>query len=1048
MSRTSSGTPRLSLQFFGQFQVQLDGKPVTAFNSDKTRALLMYLTLESNRAHRRESLSGLLWPNVLDTSARQSLSQSLSILRKLLPGGEGEGETRAFIVADREAIQFNPNSDYALDVRQLETLANVDLGNPAGFAEAERILGLYRAPLLEGFTIPDAEGFEEWLLLRRESLQRVALEAFDKAVAAATARGDYAKAIELARRQLEIDPWREETHRDLMLAYAFNGQRADALAQFEKCRQILRDALGIDPSAETRALWTQIQREELRPADVAVIDADAVAITLPNVASLAIAHLPQQQLPPLPVSATPFVGREAELAELAALIVNPEVRLITLMGAGGAGKTRLALQAATVVQSEFEFGAAFVPLVSITTSEQIAPAIATALNVPLQGEADDLTQLLTLLREKSVLIVLDNFEHLLSASGSVDVAAALLRAAPRVKLLVTSREALNIASEWVRDVGGLGKDAHALFVQSARRVYAQSALTAEDEIAIDRICRLVEGMPLGIELAASWTRLLSCADIADEIARNIDFLATTTRDVPARHRSITAVFDYSWKLLTPREQQVMMHLSVFRGGFTRDAAKQVAGASLLELSALISKSLVRRAAAGRYDLHELVRQYAAAQLAETQDVAHSRERHLAFYAALAEATEPRLLGEEQASAWVSLESELDNIRAALDWAVQPSQPDARGVETALRLLVALRELWRVRGHLGEARTVLGQLLFRSQLVPLPLRARALNLAGVLALGQDDLAVARVLFEESLEVWQHVEPGGAGGGTAQALLGLGEAASGISDYISARDYYERSYALFEAAGDAWGMSEALLGMARQVLAVEELPRKRELLERSYAMKRALGDARGMAWVLSWLGVVAHQFGDMAQAHAVNLECLALQQTLGDKPGMARTLNRIGEVMRHDEKWAEASAYYTESLQHFRELGSTRGIAMVLHNLAHILLRQNEASRALAYFKESLMLYDQHGDKEGLALALAGLGAVALVMGQPQLAVRRLSAAAATMRHIGYFFETSDNEAYEGALAAAKAALSEEAFASAWAAGEAMPLLLMVAESLKG
>ena len=359
--------------------------------------------------------------------------------------------------------------------------------------------------------------------------------------------------------------------------------------------------------------------------------------------ALSAAPLPGQTRPArrsnLPAAPTPLVGRESELAALTQLLDNPQCRLLTLVGPGGIGKTRLAIEAAAARREVFVDGVVLASLAAVNSPTFMLPALASALGFSFYGSTNPRNQLLNHLSEKQMLLVLDNLEQLLEG---VELVADILRRAPGLKLLATSRERLNLLGEWVVEVQGLAVppagqakgveecSAVALFVQSARRAKAGFALRAGDEPAVAHICRLVEGMPLAIELAASWVRMLSCQEIAREIEHNLDFLVASTRDLPERHRSLWAVFDHSWKLLSGEEQRELSQLSVFRGGFTRQAAEAVAGASLAALSSLVTKSLVRRASAlddlTYYDLHELVRQYAHVQLRGAGDIDRLSQR--------------------------------------------------------------------------------------------------------------------------------------------------------------------------------------------------------------------------------------------------------------------------------------------------------------------------------------------------------------------------------------------------------------------------------------
>ncbi len=393
------------------------------------------------------------------------------------------------------------------------------------------------------------------------------------------------------------------------------------------------------------------------------------------------------------MSLTSFHGREQELLELDRLIADPECRCISLVGPGGIGKTRLALQAARQQRAAFSHGVAFVPLASVGSVAAAIPAVAGAVRLQFYGPGDPRDQLLNYLSEKQMLLVLDNVEQLLvegpPQANIAELVFEILRRAPGVKLLVTSREALDLQGEWVFEVWGLafpevenaenadGFAAVALFVQRARRASPGLAFGTADLAAIAQLCRLVEGMPLAIELAATWSRVLSPAEIAREIEASLDFLSASARDLPERHRSMRVVFDQTWQKLSAKEREVLAQLSVFRGGFSRGAAEHVAGASLPVLSILVSRALLRRGGAGRYELHELVRQYGAGRLAADAGAhAAAQRRHFDYFLALAEAAVQGLKGRDQLEWLGRLEQEHDNLRAALEWALESDRAGA------------------------------------------------------------------------------------------------------------------------------------------------------------------------------------------------------------------------------------------------------------------------------------------------------------------------------------------------------------------------------------
>ncbi|HET8630434.1 MAG TPA: BTAD domain-containing putative transcriptional regulator [Thermomicrobiales bacterium] len=623
----------LSLVLLGSFQAELAGTPITTFGYEKVEAPLAYLAVEAGRPHRREALAGLLWPEQEERAARHSLSQALSTLRRALgdrpAGADGDESAPPLLLLARDTVQFNPAGDDRLDVAAFTALLTDCERHPHRAPETcarcarrlERAVALYRGDFLAEFSLPDSAPFEDWAQARREWLRGRALWALARLAAHHEAQGAHDRAGECARRQLALDPWGEEAHRQLIRALALGGERAAALAYYERCRRLLADELGCAPEAATASLYRQIRDGHLTPRPAAAPRAAA-----------------RPALPPQP---GPLIGRERELAALAARLADPACRLVTLIGPGGIGKTRLAIQVAVGQEATFADGACFVALAPVHPPRFLAPAIAGALGLSAQGQQDPQEHLLDALGEREALLVLDNFEHLLDGASLV---AAILARAPDVKVLVTSRERLALGEEWVFPVEGLAVpgedeagapddyDAVRLFVERARKVQAGFALGAAERPAVARICRLVGGMPLAIELAAAWAAALPCAEIAREIEAGLDVLATPRRDVPERHRTVRAVFDHSWALLTEHQRDVFAALSAFRGGFERPAAEAAAGASLFTLAALVGKSFLCLTPAGRYEVHELLRQYGATQLgASAAGWRLAHDRHCDYY---------------------------------------------------------------------------------------------------------------------------------------------------------------------------------------------------------------------------------------------------------------------------------------------------------------------------------------------------------------------------------------------------------------------------------
>ncbi len=959
---------RLKLALLGPLQVARGETDVTERTSGKAQALLCYLAV-TGRSQSRSVLADLLWSEMPEEAARSNLRMALSNLRR---------EVEPYLTVTRDSLGFNVESPYWLDVGEfarlvtpVSRLAESRLRDEevASLTEAVR---LYRGDFLEGFYVRDAPVFEGWVLTERERLRQLALQALNSLATHHTHERSYGVASDYTARLLALEPWLEEAHQQMMRLLALRGQQGAALAQYEICRRVLAEELGVEPSEETVALYEQIRRGEIGERSA---EPERLA---PRRAA------PSHNLPP---QLTPFFGREEELDQIAGHLGEPDYRLISIVGPGGIGKTRLAVQVASQRVEGYADGVYFIALADLEAPELIVPAIADCLGLSFQGQEPPRSQLLNFLRDKETLLVLDNFEHLLDGA---ELVLEMLRTTRRVALLVTSRERLSLQAESVLRLRGLpfpqeASDPQAmdysavrLFVERAGRAsmgFKPSERTLPD---VARICQLVEGRPLGLELAAAWVGEHTCAEIAAAIQRNLDFLATTMRDIPERHRSIRAVFEHSWQLLSGEERFVFARLSVFRGGFQGEAALEVAEASPALLAALKRKSLLREAPTHRFHLHELVRQYAEERLAETpQARVEAQQRHSAYYATFLREREPELKGGNQSEALDAIRGEIENVQAGWRWAVAQGG-EVEKYQNSLYLFYDTRN-WLQEGEeaFGSALSALEQANGSERA---RLRGQLLARQGLFCRRRGDFDRARALLQESVTL---LLDAGNPAELAFSLNNLGYAVYRLGDYEAAKRLLRESIGLYREVGDQWGTANALnnLGM---VVDVDQHEEGQALFKESYEIRKALGDQRGMALCLNNWGVSVEMQGRYEQATRLYQESLALCREIGDRWIMGMVLSNLGDVATTLREFDGARRYYLESLEGAVKIGAVPEVILILVKIASLLVQEERPEEALDLLGVVLHHPATHGETREQADGL--LAQIASALPQEVVAVQ--------------------------------------------------------------
>jgi predicted ATPase/DNA-binding SARP family transcriptional activator len=934
MTRRSSNP--LQVYLLGAFRVERDAQTIH-FSTRKVESLFAFLVLHPE-PHPREKLAALLWGDSTDEQARHSLRTALATIRKEL------GDD--VLIADRETVQIDPGFAIWVDAREISDFKF----QIADWNAQSEILNLKSAIDL----LPDF--YDDWILPERERLRAIYLDALLQIAQQHRAKSEYARAIELAQKILAHDPANEKAHQHLIVCLAATGDRIGALVQFDSCAKILRDELGVEPSPETITL-----RDQIAQAFSGGKAREAMFTNLPH---------------PL----TSFVGREKEKREIREMMEG--TRLLTLTGSGGAGKTRLAIQVATELANanRFTSGVWWVELAALSDAARVPQAIASAFDLRESSDTPIATLLVNVLRTKQVLIVLDNCEHLIDACAQI--VETLLTACPALKLIATSREALNLAGEVVWRVPSLAiadaehlppldqlaqYDAVQLFAQRARAVAPNWTLEGNAR-AVAQICARLDGMPLALELAAARVKGLSVEQIAQRLDQRFQFLASGSRTAPTRQQTLRATIDWSFDLLTETERVLLRRLGVFVGGWTLDAAEAIVGQdgilphNVLELLLrLIDKSLVlveTRDGATRYRMLETIREYAREKLAQASEAEKFFRRHLEWFLQFAVDTDSKLYKPGMSAGFKLLDAEIDNCRAALAWAFENGQGAA-----GTQLNAALVWYFFNRNHYREAKIWSEKAEALTRDAPAAIRADALfalgyavGVIGQVARAETNLQAALPLYRETKNRWRV--------GRVLTVLGVMAVRQGKRD--QAEQYLQEALALYRAIGDTWGITSALQN----------------------------------------LDTFAERAGDFARAKAINEEGLRLSEELGDERMIAR---RLGD-------------------------------------LARITYLQGDLKQAETLLKKAVLAVWQRKEYFSLFQSLETFAQVLVAQGAARRAARILGALEVERANLGVLLVGNWKEEEEQTIQMIRAQLGDENFARAFAEGRAMKLENIVKDAL--
>ncbi len=962
---------RLSLKLFGSYRLALDERPIDALESDKARALLAYLAVECDHPHTREKLIGLFWPEQDEAHARGSLSQALYHLRGILGDRPLTGELPAkastqprepYLLVSPQDIRLNPVSDIEMDVaaflaliRSCKThshpLNNLCDDCLKSYQEAVR---LYSGDFLDGFYLPRNLAFEEWATILREQLRLEVMAALEQLVVAFERQAELDQGLVYARRMVQLDELGEAGNLHLIRLLALSGRRGEALAHYASFHHALAVQLGAEPGVDAITLYHRLRNEE------AGTDAGN-----------------------LPASLAPLIGRRRELDDLWGMLRDPKHRLICVLGQGGCGKTRLTLEASHRQRYYFRDGVYFVQLSALGAGSSLLAAIAEGIGFTFREFGNPKRQLLDYLRHKKVLLIMDSFETVMESARLV---AEILSDSETSKVLVTSRERLNISEEYLYPLDGmrvppvdvetgqiLDYSSVELFLEAARRV--KPGYTPDSLENIANICRLVEGIPLSLLLASTWVTEFSTQDIAEQISCSLDFLTVEWADLPERQRSLRATFDYSWKSLSPREQELLMNLAVFRNPFSSRDAYQVIGAGVKQLHALVGKSLLGSTADGHYQMHDLVRQYSAEK--QTQAPAGmerpARQQHSDYFMEQAAGWSRVFKSHQQMALLEEADKVIDDVRAAWEWAAQ--QADAERLWRASEGLLMYYSL-RYRFHDGE-------------------HACRVALNGV-----KNITVGGELFnlEGCLLAWQ---------ANFYRLLGKVELA------LQSADESLEKLTQAQAAGQNAQWGQALLWRERGNLSIS-LPEQLACHQRSAELFQALSEPWWQASSLTWGGELANRLGDRYLAIAMHLQTMELSRSVGEPHLLARSLMNYAYDQLIQWDWQTGARLMEEAASWYRSIGDLGSLATAeLHYAVSLTWcgRYHEACEGLELALDKL---HRLGDRFYIAYGMLALGGTQMQAGLYEQATKYLQKGLAAARQDGFRREETFATAVVGCI----------------------------------
>jgi len=1014
----------LKVKLFGKFELWCGDQQIqdNDWPRRKTQMLFKCLVSERGRIFTTDQLVDALFSHLDADKASLNLYNRISELRKILEPELPKRHPSSFIerIGKGDYRLIDTNICWVdIESFQRHVATARELEQTSRWSEAiqqyNKALDLYRADYLA------EDLYEDWTQLKRQQLSEQYLSVIEGLIRSHNEVAQHGLVIDLCKRLIELQPAKESAYQAWMKAAHLSGQTDQVAQIYDQCVNALKQNLDVALSQETIQLFEQIQSGSVPESEQVV----------PN---------------NLPRMTTSFIGRADSLELIGSLLADENKQLVTLVGPGGIGKTRLALESANNHLNHFKEGVFWIDLSSLTSINTVVTALADVVHFTFHGPRDPKEQLFDYLSQKEMLLILDNAEHLVDETS--EWIQGLMDSAPNIQMLITSRERLKLPVEVVLEVLGMpvpvlnsadlnNHDIIQLFLDRIHHIDPRFAVNDQSLPSVIAICELVEGMPLGVELAIAWTRLLPLDEIATEIAESIQRLSVVPLfedDGPSRH--LEAVFEWSWSLMSEQERQSFANLAVFRNGFTREAAADVANADLKALAALLDKSLLYRREGSRYYIHEVLRQYGQDRL---KDDASQRRQHLSFFGDLAEKAEALLQSSEQ-TIWLNrLQQEQDNFRAAMTWAL-----DGNDIEQGARLAGNLGRFWESRSHFAEGRQWLNQAVAVKELSA-STRAMVLMWSGWMASFHGDRELAQAYTELSLPLYQRL---GDQRGIAWVLNNLGNQHFLKGDYQLAQEHFEKSASIQEDLGYQEGVAFCMTNLGLVTAAQNQFEKAEIYFEKSLKIRHDMGDRFHIAWNNINLSYVLMQVEKYDQAIALLTESKSILEDMQDKMGAAVALSYMGTIYMNLDDLKQAESYQHQSLKLRREIDETRGIVISLNQLGQISLLREDIPLAKDFFQQSLAVVNQGYDKRNVANSLLGLAQVHANQEEYEVAAKLFGGFEMLLSEINSQFGTIQQVQLEKLVRSLENSPNKNEMEKLKECGSSMPLELLIELALKG